>query len=169
MSAKQDAHGGIRANRPKFFGAAVKRKEDPALLTGKGHFVDDLRLPGTVHAAFVRSAHAHAKIRSIDASAARALPGVHLVLMLAELPEPAQKPFSLLVPNPAITQLFMPRALADEEVCYVGEPVAMVVADTRYVAEDATNLVDVDYDVLPAASDCLAAIATSAPVVHAGT
>src|SRR5438105_711314 len=90
MAAKQDAHGGIRANRPKFFGAAVKRKEDPALLTGKGHFVDDLRLPGTVHAAFVRSAHAHAQIRSIDASVARALPGVHLVLTFADLPEPTE-------------------------------------------------------------------------------
>src|SRR5207248_6763624 len=97
------------------------------------------------------------------------LPGVHLVLTFADLPEPAQKPFSLLVPNPAITQLFMPRALAQHEVCYVGETIAMVVADTRYIAEDAANLVDVDYDVLPAASDCLAAIATNAPVVHAAT
>ncbi len=110
MSAN-NAEGGVRANRPKFFGAAVKRKEDPALLTGRGHFVDDLRLPGTLHAAFVRSAHAHAKIRGIDASAARALSGVHLVLTHADLPEPVQKPFSLLVPNPAITQLFMPGAL----------------------------------------------------------
>jgi carbon-monoxide dehydrogenase large subunit len=169
MSGKHDDHGGIRANRPKFFGAAVKRKEDPALLTGKGHFVDDMRLPAMLYAAFVRSAHAHAKIRGIDASAARALPGVHLVLTFADLPEPAQKPFSLLVPNPAITQLFMPWALAQDEVCYVGEPIAMVVADTRYIAEDAAGLVDVDYDVLPAASDCLAAIGAQAPAVHAGT
>src|SRR5437588_11451408 len=99
MSAKQDAHGGIRANRPKFFGAAVKRKEDPALLTGRGHFVDDIRLPGTLHAAFVRSSHAHAGIRGVDATAARALLGVHLVLTYADLPEPAQRPLTLLVPN----------------------------------------------------------------------
>ena len=169
MSASKDHQGGIRTNRPKFFGAAVKRKEDPALLTGKGHFVDDLRLPGTLHAAFLRSAHAHAKIRGIDTSAALALPGVHLVLTHADLPEPVQKPFSLLVPNPAISQLFMPNALAKEEVCYAGEPIAMVVADTRYIAEDAANLVDVDYEMLPAASDCLAAISPDAPVVHAGT
>ncbi|HEX5279234.1 MAG TPA: xanthine dehydrogenase family protein molybdopterin-binding subunit [Micropepsaceae bacterium] len=169
MSASQHDQGGIRANRPKFFGAAVKRREDPALLTGKGHFVDDLRLAGTLHAAFTRSAHAHAKIRGIDTSAARALPGVHAVLTFADLPEPAQRRFSLLVPNPAITQLFMPQALAQDEVCYVGEPIAMVVADTRYIAEDAASLVDVDYEVLPAASDCRGAMAPDAPLVHAGT
>ena len=168
MSANKDNEGGIRANRPKFFGAAVKRKEDPALLTGKGHFVDDLRLAGTLHACFVRSAHAHARIRGIDASAALALPGVHLVVTHADLPEPVQKPFSLLVPNPAITQLFMPSALAKTEVCYVGEPIAMVVADTRYIAEDAANLVDVDYEVLAATSDCLSATAPGAPVATAG-
>ncbi len=169
MSAQQPDQGGIRANRPKFFGAAVKRREDPALITGRGHFVDDLRLAGTLHAAFTRSAHAHAKIRGIDTSAARALPGVHAVLTFADLPEPAQRRFSLLVPNPAITQLFMPQALAEDGVCYVGEPIAMVVADTRYIAEDAASLVDVDYEVLPAASDCRAALAPGAPLVHAGT
>src|ERR1700716_903551 len=95
MSVKQDDFtGSHRYNRPKYFGAAVKRTEDPALVTGRGHFVDDIRLPGTLHAAFVRSAHAHAKIRGIDASAARALPGVHLVLTYADLPEPAQKPLT---------------------------------------------------------------------------
>lgn len=168
MTARQE-QGGTTANRPKFFGAAVKRKEDPALLTGRGHFVDDLRLPGTLHAAFVRSAHAHAKIRGIDTSAARALPGVHLVLTFADLPEVVQRPFSLLVPNPAITQLFMPQALAKDEVCYAGEPIAMVVAGSRYIAEDAASLVDVDYEILPPASDCRAALAADAPVVHAGT
>ncbi|HMI95591.1 MAG TPA: xanthine dehydrogenase family protein molybdopterin-binding subunit [Micropepsaceae bacterium] len=170
MSVKQDdSAGSPRYNRPKFFGAAVKRKEDPALLTGRGHFVDDIRLPGTLHACFVRSAHAHAKIRGIDASAARALPGVHLVLTYADLPEPAQKPLTLLVPNPAITQLFMPMVLASTEACYVGEPIAMVVADSRHIAEDAASLVEIDYDILPAISDCLDAIAPSAPLAHAGT
>ena len=72
----------------KWLGATVKRKEDPALLTGKGHFVDDIHLPGTLHAAFVRSAHAHARIRGVDTSAARAMPGVHLVLTFADLPQP---------------------------------------------------------------------------------
>ena len=121
------------------------------------------RLAGTLHAAFVRSPHAHARIRGIDASAARALPGVHLILTYADLPEAAQKPMALLVPNPAITQLFTPQILVKDEACYAGEPIAMVVADTRHIAEDAANLVEIDYEPLPAASDCLAAIDPSAP------
>jgi carbon-monoxide dehydrogenase large subunit len=157
-----------RSNRPRYFGAPVKRTEDPALLTGKGHYVDDLRLPGTLHAAFVRSIHAHARIRSIDASKARALAGMHLVLTYADLPEPAQKPLTLLVPNPAITQLFLPMVLANTETCYVGEPIVMVVADTRHIAEDAVQLVEIDYDILPAVSDCKQAIAPEAALAHDG-
>jgi CO/xanthine dehydrogenase Mo-binding subunit len=72
----------------KWFGAAVKRKEDPALLAGRGRFIDDVRPPGTLHAAFVRSPHPHAKILAVRADAARALAGVHLVLAFADLPEP---------------------------------------------------------------------------------
>jgi aerobic carbon-monoxide dehydrogenase large subunit len=157
------------SNRPHYFGVPVKRKEDKPLITGKGSFVDDIRLPGTLHAAFVRSPHAHARVNAIDVSAARALAGVHLVLTHADLPEAVQKPFLLLVPNPAITQLYMPWALTPREVCYVGEPVAIVVADTRYIAEDAAALVEVDWDILPAVSDCLDATADTAPRVHAGT
>src|SRR5215510_3514384 len=158
-----------QSNRPKWFGAPVKRTEDPALLTGRGHYVDDIRLAGTLHACFVRSAHAHAKIRGIDATAARALKGVHLILTFTDLPEPAQKPLTLLVPNAAITQLFTPQVLVKDEACYVGEPIAMVVADTRHLAEDAANLIEVDYEPLPAISDCLAAIEPSAPRAHDGT
>ncbi len=170
MASKQDdSTGAQRHNRPRYFGAAVKRTEDPALVTGRGHFVDDIRLPGTLHACFVRSAHAHARIRGIDKSAALALPGVHAVLTYADLPEPAQKPLTLLVPNPAITQLFTPMVLVNKEACYVGEPIAMVVADTRYIAEDAAALVDVDYEILPAVSDCAGALAPDAPRAHEGT
>ncbi len=170
MAVKSDdSTGQTRYNRPKFFGAAVKRTEDPALVTGRGHYVDDIRFPGTLHACFVRSAHAHARIRSIDSSAALALPGVHLVLTHADLPAPLQKPLSLLVPNPQITQLFSPQVLVKEEACYVGEPIAVVIADTRYIAEDAAALVEVDYDTLPAISDCLDAIAPDAPLAHVGT
>jgi carbon-monoxide dehydrogenase large subunit len=169
MVVKTDgAHQG-QSNRPKWFGAPVKRTEDPALLTGRGHYVDDIRLAGTLHACFVRSTHAHAKIRAIDTTAARALSGVHLVLTYADLPEPAQRPLTLFVPNPAITQLFTPQVLVKEEACYVGEPIAMVVADTRHLAEDAASLVELDYEPLAAVSDCLAAIDPSAPRVHAGT
>src|SRR5262249_45664949 len=152
----------------KWFGASVKRKEDPALLTGNGRFVDDIHLPGMLHAAFVRSTHAHAKIRGIDAAAARAAPGVHLVVAFADLPKPLQQnALPLFVPHPAITQLRLPSALAADEVHYVGEPVAVVVAESRYLAEDAAALVQVDYAPLPAVSDCAAAVEPASPLAHA--
>src|ERR1700730_1372089 len=152
----------------KWFGAAVKRKEDPALLAGRGRFIDDVRLPGALHAAFVRSSYPHAKIRGVDTAAAKALQGVHLVLAFADLPEPMRKnALPLFVPSPAITQLYMPYALADRETVYVGEPIAMVVADSRYIAEDAVALVEVDYEPLPGVLDCAAAIAPGSPLAHA--
>jgi aerobic carbon-monoxide dehydrogenase large subunit len=154
----------------KWFGAAVKRKEDPALLAGKGRFVDDVRLPGTLHAAFARSPHPHAKIRGIGTSAAKALKGVHLVLGFAELPEPLQRnALPLFVPTPAITELHLPYALAPWETVYVGEPVAIVVADSRHVAEDAAALVEIDYEPLPAVPDCAAAMTPGSPLAHAGS
>src|SRR5271166_4632349 len=86
--ARSKTCGGEHPMGAKWFGAAVKRKEDPALLAGRGRFVDDVRLPGTLHAAFVRSPHPHAKIRAVRTAAARQHPGVHLVLAFADLPEP---------------------------------------------------------------------------------
>ncbi len=152
----------------KWFGAAVKRKEDPALLAGHGRFIDDVRLAGTLHAAFVRSPHPHARIRSINTAAAKAANGVHLVLTFAELPEPIRNnSLPLFVPSPAITQLYMPYALADREAVYAGEPIAMVIADSRYLAEDGASLVEVDYEPLPAVSDCAAAIMPGSPLAHA--
>jgi carbon-monoxide dehydrogenase large subunit len=151
----------------KMFGASVKRKEDPAFLTGKGRFVDDIVLPNMAYAAFVRSPFPHARIRGIDASAARNLPGVVGVLTFADLPESLrERRLPLFVPSPALTQPRMPHALAKDEVCYVGEPVAIVVAESRYLAEDALGLVEVDYEALPAISDCKAALAPGAPEVH---
>src|SRR5262245_6291212 len=160
---------GRRYRMPEtWFGRSAKRKEDPAFLTGQGRFIDDIRLPGMLHACFVRSQHAHAKIRHIDATVARACPGVHLVLTFADLPEVLRRnPLPLFVPNPAITQLHMPYALATE-ACYVGEPVAVVVADSRYLAEDAAAQVLVDYEPLPAVSDCAAAVAPRSFSAHAG-
>jgi carbon-monoxide dehydrogenase large subunit len=153
----------------KWFGASVRRKEDPNLLTGNGRFVDDIVLPGMLHAAFVRSAHAHALVRGIDVAAAMALPGVHLVMTFADLPAPLRdNALPLFVPHPAITQLFLPTTLASTEVRYVGEPLAVVVAESRYVAEDAAALVAVDYEPLQAVSDCAAAIEPAAPLAHAG-
>ena len=151
----------------KWFGASVKRKEDPDLLTGRGRYVDDIALAGMLQAVVLRSPHAHAAIRGIDKGAALALAGVHAVVTYADLPEPMQRQtVPLLVPSPAIKQVFMPYCLAKDEACFVGEPVAIVVADSRYLAEDAATLVGVDYEPLPAASDCAAALAAAAPLAH---
>src|SRR5579862_1745836 len=114
----------------KHFGASVKRLEDPALLAGRGRFVDDVKLPGALHACFVRSPHAHAKLQSIDVKVAMVLPGVHAVYTADDLPEPMRsKPMPLLLPNPAITAVCTQLALARDEVSYVGQPVAVVIAD----------------------------------------
>ena len=153
----------------KFFGASVLRKEDPALLTGKGRYVDDVKLAGMLHAAFVRSPFAHAKINGIDTSAALALPGVVAVLTYNDLPEPMRsRRLPLYVPHPAIKQTFMPWVLAKDETCFAGEPIAIVVAESRYIAEDAAALVDVDYDVLPASIDPREAILDGAPLAQSG-
>jgi carbon-monoxide dehydrogenase large subunit len=119
----------------KHFGARVARLEDPALLTGRGRFVDDIRLVGALHACFVRSPHAHAKIRSIEASAARAMPGVHAVLTADDLPpRVARTQIPMLVPNPSIATPRTQLALASREVCYVGQTVAVAIAENRYLA-----------------------------------
>src|SRR5262245_64797286 len=140
-------------------GAAVKRKKDPALLRGEGCYVDDIRMPRMLHAAFLRSPQAHARVGAIDKSAALAVTGVHAVIAYADLPESVQRQtLPLLVPHPALKQPRMPYALAKDEACYAGEPVACVVADNRYVAEDAAQLVAVEYEQLPAVRDFRAAL-----------
>ena len=151
----------------KQFGARVTRLEDPALLSGRGRFVDDVKLPGMLHACFVRSPHGHARIRGIDTEAALAMPGVHSVITAEHLP-PSMSTIRMpmLVPNPAISASLTQHCLARDEVCYVGQTVAVVVADSRYTAEDAVALVDVDYDVLPAVSDYLTADTPASPQAH---
>jgi aerobic carbon-monoxide dehydrogenase large subunit len=152
----------------KWFGASVLRKEDPDLLAGRGNFVDDIHLPGMLHAAVLRSPFAHARIKRIDTAPALALEGVHAVLTYADLPESMRRQtIPLLVPSPLIKQLHMQHCLAKDEVCYVGDPIALVVADSRYLAEDAAALVDVDYEELPSVGDCRLAAAPNAPRTHA--
>lgn len=154
----------------KMFGARVTRLEDPALLTGRGKFTDDIHLAGTLEAAFLRSPHAHAKIKSIDAARAAAHPGVHRIFTAADLPGELRHmrvPFQ--VPNPAISQPFQQRLLEEDEPCFVGEPIALIVADSRYIAEDAAELMDIDYDILPAVSDCREALDDASPLAHLGT
>ncbi|HEY6541221.1 MAG TPA: xanthine dehydrogenase family protein molybdopterin-binding subunit, partial [Ktedonobacteraceae bacterium] len=127
----------------RWFGAPVQRLEDPRLLRGRGNFVDDIDLPEMLHAAVLRSTQAHARILSIDPGAAWSLPGVHLVLTAQDLGE-VLEPSPLLVPHAALTQPRTQLPLARNEVRYVGEAVALVVADSRYIAEDALDLIDVE-------------------------
>jgi aerobic carbon-monoxide dehydrogenase large subunit len=151
----------------ELIGARVTRLEDRALLTGRARFVDDIASAGVYHAAFARSPHPHALIRSIDANAARAVSGVIAVLTLDDL-APVLKQRRMMRTSNSGTGLDRSWcfALADGEVSFVGEPVAIVVASDRYVAEDAAALVAVDYDVLPAATDCRTAYAERAPAVR---
>ncbi|MGB8550273.1 MAG: molybdopterin cofactor-binding domain-containing protein, partial [Xanthobacteraceae bacterium] len=151
----------------KYFGARMQRLEYPALLAGRGRFVDDIHLDGTMHVAFVRSPHAHARIQRIDASAARMLAGVQAVFTHADLPDGMRGRVPLMVPHPHIRHPLMPYPLAAEEVNYVGELVAAVLADNRYIAEDAASLVTVDYELLSPVVDCRTAIEPGAPRAHA--
>ena len=131
----------------RWFGAPVQRLEDERLLRGHGRFTDDLD-EGALHGCFVRSPYAHARITSIDVQAARAAPGVHAVYTAADLPF-GQIDLPLLIPHPALTHGRTQRCLASETVRYAGEAVAFVVAGDRYLAEDAAELVNVDYEPLP--------------------
>ena len=128
----------------RYAGARVPRVEDTRLLTGHGTFVDDVTRPGMLHACFVRSPFATARINGIDTAAALALPGVHAVFTAADL-NPDVKEAWHAVAGKDIADTPRP-PLAEGEVKFVGDPVALVVAENRYVAEDAVDLVDVDYD-----------------------
>jgi aerobic carbon-monoxide dehydrogenase large subunit len=150
-------------------GRDVPRLEDAALIRGKGRFVDDILLPGMLHAAFVRSPHAHAAIHGIDATTARAFPGVRAVFTLGDLvPHLTGTRLVVAMPSPSYRQSLDRPVLADREVVHVGEVVALVIADSRYVAEDAAALVDVEYDPLPVVADCVAALEPGAPLSHQG-
>jgi len=149
----------------RYFGARVTRNEDPALLTGRGLFVDDVRLPDVAHAAVLRSPHAHARLLSIDVRQARALRGVLAVYVHADLGTLGE-PLPKLIPHPALVHHKTQYALARDRVRYAGEPVAFVVAESRYVAEDACDLIAVEYDPLPAVAGLEAAVAPGAPRVH---
>lgn len=153
----------------RYFGAPITRNEDPRLLTGRALFVDDVELPNLAHAALLRSPHAHARIRGIDSVAARARAGVIAIYTAEDLGE-YWKPGPLLVPVPPIAGcVFNQRTqvpLAKGVVRHVGEPVALVIAEDRYLAEDALADLVVDYDPLPVAADLEKAAQTDAPRVH---
>ncbi len=162
----------------RYVGAEVRRKEDPRLITGTSMYVDDLRLPGMLHVALVRSAYPHARITSIDKSAALAMPGVVAVMTGDELAQfcgpleggsaegasgeqadPDQGEDDEIITPPTW-------AIARDRVRFVGEPVAAVVAESRYQAEDAAEAVAVDYDPLPSVGTPEQAMAADAPLLY---
>jgi len=147
---------------------SVRRREDPRLITGAGEFVDDFRVPGCLHAAMLRSPHAHARIRSIDVSAARRAPGIVGVFLAADLGS-AGVAIPIYAPHPALPVACGIRPLAGERVRFVGEAVAAVIADDPYRAWDALDLIRVEYEPLPALVDMDAALAPGAPVLHEET
>jgi len=150
-------------------GERVLRLEDGPLLRGQGRFVDDLKFAGMLEAAFVRSPHAHAGIRGIDTAAARQLPGVQAVFSFADLaPLLTAERLPLQFRTDQLPADVAPFVLAKDEVAFVGEAIAVVIAHTRAIAEDAAALVEVDYEPLPAISDCRAALRPGAPVAHRG-
>jgi carbon-monoxide dehydrogenase large subunit len=131
----------------RWFGERVPRVEDDRLLRGHGRFTDDIG-EGALEAVLVRSPYAHARVLSIDVSAARAMPGVAAVYTAADLPF-GQTDLPILIPHPNLTHGRTQRCLASEKVRYAGEAVAFVVAESRYIAEDAAELVQVEYEQLP--------------------
>src|SRR5919108_4511526 len=157
----------------KYFGAAVRRREDPRFLRGEGRFVDDITLPGLLHAAFLRSPHAHARLARLDVAAARAMDGVAAVFRFADL-ERWLKPLPLFGAPPtglaAVVKFDLRQApqyaLVRDRARYVGEVVAMVVADSAARAEDALGRITVEWEPLPAAVDMVAAAEPGAPLVH---
>jgi len=161
--------GDDRDLRPKSIGARIRRVEDPRLLTGQGAFTDDRVVPGALHLAFRRSDHAHARLLRIDVEAARTLPGVAAVLTARDLD-------GVVGPVRATSRMADYHAteqhpLARDKVRYVGEPVVAVLAEDRYLAEDALEAIDIAYEPLDAVTDPEQALATGAPLLHeaAGT
>lgn len=150
------------------FGSRVPRIEDRALLVGEAQFVDDLEFPNLLEAAFVRSPLPHALIRSIDASVARDLPGVHAVYSSEDLtPHLRRERMPVMFSTKGCrSDDITPFVLARDEVCFAGEAVAVVIAENRYIAEDAASLVEVDYEPLAAVADCKQALAPDSPIVH---
>ena len=152
----------------RLIGEPVERREDARLLTGRARFIDDIHLPGMLHAAILRSPHAKARFTRVDAQAALALGGVHAVLTHEDLGR-ANAPMPLLNENPGFIHARTHRALAPGRVRFVGEAVALVVADSRYRAEDALELIAVDYVPETPAVDLVAAAEPGAPLVHDDT
>jgi carbon-monoxide dehydrogenase large subunit len=147
-------------------GSPIKRREDPRLITGQATYVDDIKIPGMLHMAVLRSPYGHARITSIDTSAARQHPGVVAVYTAEDLKGVVGN-VAIAVPLGKIAEGMGNRgALADGKVRFYGDPVAVVIADDRYTARDARDLIEVDYEPLPAAIDVEKAMQPDAPLLY---
>jgi len=154
---------------PSIIGQPIKRLEDERLLTGQALFVDDVHLPTMLHAAFYRCEYAHARVNSLNLARARALPGVIAVYSAEDLGNYWQRAPLLVPPPPIPHAVFHARThypLAKDKVCYAGEPLAVIVAESRYLAEDAAQLIEAGLEPLAAAIDLEQALAAQAPRVH---
>jgi carbon-monoxide dehydrogenase large subunit len=149
----------------KVFGSGIRRREDPRLLTGGAMYTDDLTLPNMVHAVMVRSPHAHARIKRIDVAAARSAPGVVAAYIGADIDSLQPTPCAWLLPNANLKVAKYP-CIASDVVRYVGDIVAVVVAETPAQAYDAADLVVVDYESLPCVLDPQKSLAPGAPQLH---
>ncbi|MEA3116322.1 MAG: aerobic carbon-monoxide dehydrogenase large subunit, partial [Caballeronia sp.] len=150
----------------RYIGKRILRTEDKKLLQGQGSYVDDVHLPNMLQAAVLRSPHAHARIVSIDCTAARELKGVHAVYTHADLTGRARGRAPSMLPNPAIRFERTQELLTSTEVTFAGEAVAFVVADNRYIAEDACGLIEIEYDTLPAVAECRDGLRPESPLCH---
>ncbi|MFL5663854.1 MAG: xanthine dehydrogenase family protein molybdopterin-binding subunit [Ktedonobacteraceae bacterium] len=147
-------------------GSPIKRREDPRLITGQATYVDDIKIPGMLHMAVLRSPYGHARITSIDTSAARQHPGVVAVYTAEDLKGVVGN-VAIAVPLGKIAEGMGNRgALADGKVRFYGDPVAVVIADDRYTARDARDLIEIDYEPLPAAIDVEKAMQPDAPILY---
>src|SRR5580692_6060877 len=144
-------------------GKRIRRREDPRLITGTAIYVEDIQMPGMHHAAIVRSPHAAAKIRSINTGPAAQAPGVIAVFTGKDTAHVGPVPCGASLPGLRVPHHHI---LATERVYFVGHPVAVVVATDRYLAQDAADLVEIDWEVLQAVADPEKAIAPGAPPVH---
>lgn len=151
----------------KMVGQALKRREDPKLIQGKGNFLDDIKLHGMTHAAVLRSPYAHAKIKSIDTSKAKALPGVIAVFTGEDMTDINPLPCAWQAAAGRVqNNLNTPRAISVGEAHFSGDPIALVVAENRYIARDAVDLIEVDYEPLPVVVDAKKATEAGAPQLH---
>src|SRR5205807_9305395 len=145
------------------FGKRVRRQEDPRLITGTALYLDDLKVPGMHHACIVRSPHGAAKIKRVDTKAASAMPGVAAIFTGEDIKNLGAVPCAASLPGLRVPHHHL---LAQDRVYFCGHPVAVVVATDRYIARDAADAIEVDYEVLPAVADPEKALQSGAPAVH---